>query len=76
MQFGANNRTLLIAWVRTQVSGADAAALHRLGVTPDDVGWSYEDRGSHTLADRLRFGDFTVEQVALEVEGRRIRASS
>lgn len=63
---------VLLGWVGSGVDPEDAIALHRRGVRPSEVGWSYDDRGLPTLAARLAAGVFTVEEVAIEVEGRRV----
>ena len=41
------------------------------GVNPGEMGWHYEDRGAGTLADRLRHGQMTVDEVIVEAEARR-----
>jgi len=65
----------IVLWLRSNVivKPDDAAALHRAGVQPDEVGWTYEDRAQMTLAERLYRGWWTVERVVTEVEGRRQR---
>jgi hypothetical protein len=66
----------IMLWItsRALVQPGDAAALHRAGVRPDETGWSYEDRGDATLAERLLNRRWTVEQVVTEVEARRQRS--
>jgi len=44
------------------------------GVNPSEMGWHYEDRGAGTLADRLRHGQMTVDEVIVEAEARRSRS--
>lgn len=66
----------ILAWMATRVGPENALELHRRGVTPEEVGWSYADRGRDPLDHRLRIGEFTVEQVVIEVEGRRHQAEA
>jgi hypothetical protein len=47
--------------------------LHRAGVRPAELDWSYEDRGGYPLGERLSRGLWTVEMVVNEVERRRSR---
>lgn len=67
----------VLLWIDSDVviHAKDAPALHRAGIHPTEIGWSYEDGGQQTLGERLFFGRWTAEQVIIEVMGRRQRAS-
>jgi hypothetical protein len=59
-------------WLLPELANAPecASRLHSEGVRPSDVGWSYDDKGRGTLAERLRRGQLTTEQVILEARAR------
>jgi hypothetical protein len=62
----------ILSWVRFGwVNAAHAIDLHRAGIKSHELGWSYEDNGSDSLAVRLMMGRWSVEQVMNEVERRR-----
>jgi hypothetical protein len=61
----------ILRWVRAGRPAKHAGALHRAGVLPEELGWSYEDRGALALGSRLAVGSWTVEMVVNEVQRRR-----
>ncbi len=63
----------VLVWIGTSIDADDAVKLSAAGIGPLDIGWSYEDKGDYTLAQRLMAAEWTVEQVILEAEARRTR---
>ena len=61
----------ILEWVRAGWPAEHAGVLHRAGIAPEELGWSYEDKGGYSLGDRLTLGLWTTEQVMNEVERRR-----
>ena len=61
----------IVLWVREGAPAQYAGDLHRAGVRPEELSWSYEDRGAEPLSMRLIRGQWTVEMVVNEVERRR-----
>jgi hypothetical protein len=61
----------ILRWVRAGWSAEHAGVLHRAGIPPEELGWSYEDRGDYSLGVRLELGLWTTEQVMNEIERRR-----
>jgi hypothetical protein len=62
----------ILDWVRSGWCPPEhAAELHRAGVRPQELGWSYEDKEEYPLGIRLGMGRWTVEMVINEVERRR-----
>lgn len=63
----------ILSWINSQqpVRPDDAVARRRAGVRSGDLGWSCEDRGRGTLAERFLNRRWTVDQVVNEVERRR-----
>jgi hypothetical protein len=65
----------ILTWLPVGVSVDYATALKHAGVRPDELGWHHEDQGRLRLSWRLMYGTMTVDQVILEVVGRRARAN-
>jgi hypothetical protein len=63
-------------WIDRGIIPDQAVALHQATVKPTDVDWHWDDAQTNiTLADRLRQGLWSADRVAIEVEGRRLRAT-
>ena len=67
------SETEMFSWINSGIRADQAIALHRKGIRPDELEWSYEDRDQPPLFGRLMLGTRTVDQVATEMEGRRQR---
>lgn len=65
----------ILTWITSNlpINPGHAVSLHRAGIVPRDIGWSYYDEGKPTLADRLALGALTLEQVVDEALYRRNR---
>lgn len=62
----------IVEWVRADWPLVDhVGGLHRAGIRPGELGWSYEDRGAYPLGERLARGLWTTEMVVNEVQRRR-----
>lgn len=63
----------VVKWAPRSISVEHAVTMKQAGITPDELGWHYEDQGRGDLNWRLNRRIMTVDQVVLEALAQRTR---